>query len=72
MKKVDLKSVVWQEGSYFVAQCLDVDVASFGDTRKEALANLEEAVELYFQDEHFKPEARVQQPQIAPVVVQNI
>lgn len=71
MRKVDLKSVVWKEGAYFVGQCLDVDVASFGNTRKEALANLAEAVELYFQDEHIKPEARVQHPRIEPVVVQG-
>ena len=30
---------------------LNVEVASFGSTIDEALANLKEAVELYFQDE---------------------
>ena len=34
-----------------VAQCLNVDVSSFGSTREEALANLKEAVELYFEGE---------------------
>ena len=33
-----------------MAQCLNVDVASFGDTVDEAIANLKEAVELYFAD----------------------
>ena len=47
MKK-DLKNVVWKEGKYFVAQCLNVDVSSFGKTKKESLANLNEALELYF------------------------
>ncbi len=40
---------VWQEEEWFVAQCLQVDVASQGSTEKEALANLKEALELYFE-----------------------
>lgn len=50
MKKVDFQSVVYQEGKYFVAQCLNVDVSSFGSTQKEALSNLQEALELYLED----------------------
>ena len=41
---------VYREDEFFVAQCLNVDVSSFGHTRDEALANLREAVELYFED----------------------
>lgn len=33
--------------SGYVAQCLDVDVVSQGDTAKEAVENLKEAVALY-------------------------
>ena len=40
---------VWQEGSLFVAQCLDVDVASQGETEVTALEALREALELHFQ-----------------------
>lgn len=43
--------VVWQEGKYFVSQCLNVNVSSFGETVDEAISNLKEAVELYFEDE---------------------
>ena len=43
--------VVWKEKEAFVAQCLNVDVASHGSTIDEAIKNLKEAVELYFQDE---------------------
>ena len=50
MKKVTLQNVVWKEGKNFVAQCLSVDVSSFGKTKKEALKNLTEALELYFED----------------------
>lgn len=32
-----------------MAQCLAVDVASQGATEEEALANLKEALELYFE-----------------------
>lgn len=44
-----LHYVTWQEDGAFVAQCLDVDVASEGDTQEESVANLKEALELYFE-----------------------
>lgn len=44
------KYVVYREGRYFVSQCLNVDVSSFGETPQEAIHNLKEAVELYFED----------------------
>ena len=50
MAKRNLQNVVWKEGKYYVAQCLNVDVSSFGKTRKEALENLKEALDLYFED----------------------
>jgi predicted RNase H-like HicB family nuclease len=50
MRKQLLEAVVYEEGKYFVAQCLNVDISSFGDTEREALANLTEALELYFED----------------------
>lgn len=48
MKKTFTVSV-WQEDNWFVAQCLDVDIASQGETEAEALANLSEALELHFE-----------------------
>ena len=50
MAKMSLKYAVWKEGKYYVAQCLNVEVSSFGKTSKEAVENLEEALELYFED----------------------
>jgi predicted RNase H-like HicB family nuclease len=41
---------LYREERFYVAQCLNVDVSSFGATRDEALAALLEAVELYFED----------------------
>lgn len=40
---------VWREGEWYVARCLEIDIASQGDTEDEAMANLEEALELYFE-----------------------
>jgi len=50
VKKITLQNVVWKEGKGYVAQCISPDVSSFGKTKKEALKNLAEALELYFED----------------------
>ena len=42
-------ATVWREGTWYVSQCLELDVASQGDTEEEALANLKEALELLFE-----------------------
>jgi len=47
------KYVVYREDKYYVSQCLNVDVSSFGETAQAAIDNLKEAVELYFEDENF-------------------
>lgn len=39
---------IWQEDEWFVAQCVEVDVASQGPTEDEALDNLRDALELHF------------------------
>jgi len=70
MRKIDLKSVVWKEGKYYVSQCLEVDVSSFGDTKKEALAMLQEALKLYFEDIPIPKKAEVKDPIIASVKLQ--
>ena len=40
---------VWREGDWYIAQALDADVASQGESEDEALANLREALELHFE-----------------------
>lgn len=47
MKKITLSVAVWREGKYYVAQCLNVDVSSFGKTKTDALLNIKEALELH-------------------------
>jgi predicted RNase H-like HicB family nuclease len=56
MKKVknfykEFTALVWKEGKFYVAKCLEVEVASQGKTKKDALENLKEALELYFENE---------------------
>ncbi|OGD69873.1 hypothetical protein A3D09_02380 [Candidatus Collierbacteria bacterium RIFCSPHIGHO2_02_FULL_49_10] len=55
LSKFDLNGLIWKEGDLFVAKALEVEVASQGKTKKEAVANLEEALELYFEGEKVKP-----------------
>lgn len=52
----EISFVIWKEGKYYVAQCLNVDISSFGKTIDEAKKNLKEAVEFYFEEENIKIE----------------
>jgi predicted RNase H-like HicB family nuclease len=45
-----LKYIIYREDKYYVAQCLNVDVSTFGESIQEAQKNLKEALELYFED----------------------
>jgi predicted RNase H-like HicB family nuclease len=69
MQKTNLKSpfwnIVWKEGKYYVSQCLNVDVSSFGTTKKKALENLNEALELYFEDDRVTSSvAKIDKPEV--------
>jgi predicted RNase H-like HicB family nuclease len=62
--RVTLQNIVWKEDKYYVAQCLNVDVSSFGKTKNEAIKNLDEALELYFEDEKKPQITKVERPEI--------
>ena len=49
--KVRLSAVVHREGTWFVARCRELEVASQGHTVEESLANLREALELRLDDD---------------------
>lgn len=66
-KVIDLKSVVCKEGDYYVSQCLEVDVSSFGKSRKSALLNLQDALELYFEDIPLPEKTEVKYPILTSV-----
>ena len=44
-----LTAIIEKEGDGYVSLCPEVDVASQGDTIREAKANLKEALELFFE-----------------------
>lgn len=54
------RASVWKEGDWYVAQCLEVDIASQGESEAEALNALKEAVEL-----HFSPPVATITPKVA-------
>jgi hypothetical protein len=45
-----MTTALHREEDWYIAQCLEVDVASQGHTIDEALANLAEAIELYLEE----------------------
>jgi len=71
MQKINLKNIVWKEGKYYVAQCLNVDVSSFGKTKKEALKNLNEALSLYFEDIKTLKLSKVEKPEVVNLLLKH-
>ena len=45
----NFKYIIYKQDNDYVSQCLNVDIASFGHTIDEAIANLKEALELYYE-----------------------
>lgn len=68
MKK--LHSIVWKEDKWYVAKALEVEVASQGKTQTEALDNLKEALELYFEDQAKVDLVKVEQPKLQDLSIQ--
>lgn len=69
MDRFEVQAVVYQEDEHYVAQCLNVDVSSFGDTEEEALSNLQEALELYFEDQPETVVTPVEAPSVRTLTV---
>ena len=55
---------VTREGAWYVAQALEVDVASQGLSEYEALDNLREALELYFQPPMSNPLPKIRRVEV--------
>ena len=49
MKTQTFTASISQEGELFIAQCLEIDVASQGKSEDDAINNLKEALELYLE-----------------------
>lgn len=71
MKQNTFQSVIYKEDQYYVAQCLDIDVSSFGESENEALANLKEALELYLDDQPKPDIHQVNSPKIVSLNLQH-
>lgn len=71
MRKMQFKNVVWKEGKDYVAWNLNTGISSFGDTKKQAIASLQEALELYFEDVPLSKAVRVEHPDIVPLEFQR-
>lgn len=69
MKKQMLHTIVWKEDKLFVAKFLELELASQGETKKEALKNLKEALDLYLEDEHINS---LELPSIGEVTTKTI
>ena len=53
MKKYRFTNQIWEEGGVYISKCVDIEVASYGDTPKEALDNLREAIDLWLKNAEF-------------------
>ena len=70
MKKLTkLQTIIWKEDALFVAKFLEIELASQGKTRQEALDNLKEALALYLEDENIDT---LSVPSISNVSTQRI
>tara|TARA_Y100000310_G_C20330701_1_gene645125 strand:- start:269 stop:472 length:204 start_codon:yes stop_codon:yes gene_type:complete len=45
-----LTAVIHKEGKFYVAQCPELATVSQGESKQEALKNLQEATELYLEE----------------------
>lgn len=54
MKTRTLHAIIWKEEKFFVAKLLELELASQGKTKEEALKNLKEALDLYLEDENIQ------------------
>lgn len=71
MHKIALKNVVWKEENAYVAWNLNTGVSSFGDTRKEALESLQEALELHLEDVPLSKIQKIDRPILEPFSFQH-
>jgi len=66
---LELSAVVRGEDGVYVALCPEFDVASQGKSVEEALTNLEEALELYLEDEDVEKPSGAEAPIVSLVRV---
>lgn len=65
-----LHTIVWKEDKLYVAKALEVEVASQGESEEEALKNLQEALELYFEDNKNANYSKIKAPKLQDLSIQ--
>lgn len=71
MHKISMKNVVWKEGKYFVAWNINTGVSSFGNTKKEALEMLQEALELHLEDVPASKVQKIERPILESMILKH-
>ena len=66
---MEFSAVVWKEKRLYVALGPELDVASQGKSVEEALANLNDALELYLEDEDIEKPSKMEAPLVTMVRV---
>lgn len=64
-----IHTIVWRENNWFVAKALEVEIASQGKSETEAVKNLQEALELYFEDNSDPHTVPVAQPRLQDLAI---
>jgi len=50
MTNYNLTVTIWEEDGVYVSKCVEIEVASCGDTPKEALENIRDAIDIYLKN----------------------
>lgn len=50
VRNLRLTAVIHREGDWYVANCLEVDAVSQGETLEHALANLRDVIEVFIEE----------------------
>jgi predicted RNase H-like HicB family nuclease len=50
MKTYQFTITIWEEDGIYVSKCVELEIASCGDTPKDALDNIREAIDLYLKN----------------------
>jgi len=58
-----IKYVLYKEDKYYVVQCINIELSTFGETIDDAMRNLDEALALYFEDD---------KDVLEPVTIENV
>ncbi len=49
-REISLPIIIMRKGKWFVASCLNLDIATQGETKQEVKENMEDLIEEYLKD----------------------